>query len=637
MKTLKSIAFWLGILAVVAFALLFYETDLLWKVQQHNVFLNSALFFKQMMVVPGGMLSWTGAFLTQFFYYPWVGVTLLCCCWLLLMWLTKKAFNLPDKWLVLTLAPEAILLIANMGLGYWVYIIKLRGYFYVPTLGVTVGTALLWAFRKLPEKWWIRATYIVAVTLAFYPLMGVYALVTTLLMGLWTWRLSTHRAQNGIQTCVSLLSIVAIPLIYYRFVYYETNFIDIYRTALPDFSVNDEYPDYYIPYYALGVCFLLLTLFYRNEWKEKSTKPIEEEVTMKQKGKEKRGTKKGKKENMKPKPKKPILQWMLQGCVAAVAAGCVYHFWYKDDNFHHELRMQRCVEQADWEGVVEEGAKQNGEPTRAIVMMHNLALNRLGSQCDEMYKFPKGSNKPNTPLPIYMYHIAGRMMLYQYGFLNDCHFICMEEGVEAGWSMELLQYMTRCAILNKEPQAARKFLDLLRQTQFYGEWADHMEKLLQDSTLLAKDKETGPITHMLHYQDHLDTVGGYVERFIMGTLAQHDADDLYFQQQAVLAAMWTREPSLFWPRFQHYVQLTNSQNIPRIFQEAAWLFANLEGREGLERWSLQQGIKESFQGFMQLMENYRNQPNEGLGQLIYEHYGTTYYFEFFFLRDITYY
>ena len=38
-----------------------------------------------------------------------------------------------------------------------------------------------------------------------------------------------------------------------------------------------------------------------------------------------------------------------------------------------------------------------------------------------------------------------------------------------------------------------------------------------------------------------------------------------------------------------------------------------------------------------MMEKYHNQPNEGLWQLIYERYGTTYYFEFFFLRDITYY
>ena len=212
----------------------------------------------------------------------------------------------------------------------------------------------------------------------------------------------------------------------------------------------------------------------------------------------------------------------------------------------------------------------------------------------------------------------------------------MEEGVELGWNVELLQYLARCAIINKETQAARKFLDLLRQTQFYGKWADHMEELLDSSQLLENDSETGPITHMLHYSDQLDSVDGYVEKFIMTTLAQHDADDLYFQEQAVLGALWTREPGYFWPRMKHYMELSNG-NVPRIFQEAVWLFGNLEGIEGMDRWTLQAGVKESFQAFVEMMQQYQKTPNNALRNNIIARFGDTYYFEFFFLRDITYY
>jgi len=610
MKKLKPIVLWLGALAVVAFALLYFEADLLWKVQQHSLFLNSSLFFRQQMVVPGGMLSYLGAFFSQHFYYPWVGVVLLCAWWLLLMWLTERTFNIPGKWIVLTVVPVAILLVANMQLGYWVYVIKLRGFFYVATLGVTAGTALLWAFRKLPEKLWLRAAFIVLTTLIGYPLMGVYALAAILLMVLLAWRypLTSHPSpltSKLILSTVALLSVVAIPLLYYRFVYYETNLADIYTTALPDFSISDDYPEFYYPYYLLAAFYLLLTWISCCEWKA---------------------------------PKRPVLEWIKQGVVLAAVAGGIYHFWYKDANFHHELRMQRCVEQADWEGVIEEGKKQDGEPTRSIVVMHNLALSRLGRQCDEMYQFPKGSKKINTPLPIYMYHVAGRLMLYQYGMMNECHRICMEDGVEYGWNVELLRYMARCAIFSQEKQAARKFLDLLRQTIYYRSWADHMEQLMNDKQLLASDKETGPITHMMHYTDQLDAVEGWVEKCVMTTLAQHDADDLYFQEQAVLGAMWTRDSDFFWPRFEHYYHLNGDRPVPRIFQEAAWLFANLEGQEGLEGWQLQKGVKESFYAFMNLMEQYRKSPNNPqFRQLLYERYGNTYYFEYFFLRGITYY
>ena len=300
--------------------------------------------------------------------------------------------------------------------------------------------------------------------------------------------------------------------------------------------------------------------------------------------------------------------------------------------------MLRCVEQADWEGVIKEGTKQDCEPTRAIVVLHNLALSRLGRQCDEMYSFRKGSSKINTPLPVYMYHVAGRLMLYQYGMMNECHRVCMEDGVEYGWNVDVLQYLARCAILNKETQAARKFLDLLRQTCYYGSWADHMEQLMNNPKLLADDAETGPITHMLHYTDHIDAVEGWIEKCVMTNLAEHDADDLYFQEQAVLGALWTRAASLFWPRFEHYVQLKNNENIPRIFQEAAWMFANLEGQEGLDEWELAPGVKENFYQFMKGMEQLRQQPNNGnVRAFLFNNYGNTYYFEYFFLRNITYY
>ncbi len=69
-RLLNPITLWLAALVPVAAALLFFEADLLWKVQQHNVFLNTSLFFQQMMAVSGGMLSYLGAFFTQHFYYP---------------------------------------------------------------------------------------------------------------------------------------------------------------------------------------------------------------------------------------------------------------------------------------------------------------------------------------------------------------------------------------------------------------------------------------------------------------------------------------------------------------------------------------------------------------------------------------
>jgi hypothetical protein len=299
--------------------------------------------------------------------------------------------------------------------------------------------------------------------------------------------------------------------------------------------------------------------------------------------------------------------------------------------------MERCLEQADWEGIVEEGKSQEGEPTRAIVLMHNLALSRLGRQCDEMYNFPKGSKRSATPIPVYMYNTAGYQINYHYGLLNECHRLCMEVGVEYGWNAELLQYMARAALLGGEKAATRKYLSLLRQTLFFGAWTDHMETLLNAPGAAVVDNETGPVTRMLHWADIQGQGDSYVEKNLMTLLAEQDADDPYFQEQAVLAAMWMRSPALFWPRFQHYIQLRPKDPVPRIFQEAAYLFANMEHRDFVNVLPVSREVKASLQGFMSDMKQYQQVDPTQIKNYLYQRYGNTYYFEFFFLKGITYY
>ena len=603
MKRFLPIIQWLGALSVIGCALLCLESDLLWKVQQQNLFLYSSLFLKQTMVTSGGMLSYLGTFFTQFFYYPWIGVVMLCSWWWLLMWLVKRTFQIPDRWMVLTLIPVGCLLIANMDLDYWIYVMKLKGYFFSATIGTTAGVVLLWLFRILSHNLWLRIGFIVLTAAIGYPLMGVYALTTVLLMGIWTWRLTDSRKENICLSAVALLTCIVIPLVYYRYVYYQTHFNDIYLTALPTFTITETLHAYYIPYYLLALYFLFMVVVRLNP-----TNPI--------------------------KPIKPIL---LQSLLLAALIACVWHFWYKDDNYHHELRMQRCIEQADWQGVIDEGKKQKGEPTRAIVMMHNLALSRLGLQCDLMYRFPKGSKKPNTPLPVFMYNIAGRLIYYHYGMMNECHRMCMEEGVEYGWSVELLQYMARNAVFNKETRAATKFLNLLRQTHYYGDWADRMERLINNPDLMTNDMETGPITHMLHYPDVQSAGDGFVEKNLMEILSKTDANEPYFQEQAVLAAMWTRNTADFWARFEQYINLHPNRPVPRIFQEAAYLFGSMEKLPFTEELPINQDVKENLRGFIQTMQQCNWKPNAQVRNYLYQRYGTTYYFEFFFLKDITYY
>lgn len=605
-----ALTIWLVALVAIAGSLLFFESDQLWKVQEKNLFLCSLLFLKEQLVVPGGLLTWISTWFTQFLYYPWLGVLLLCAWWLMLMTLTQKTFRIPDRWAILMLIPIAILLLTNMNLGYWIYVLKLRGHFFVSTIGTTAVVALLWAFRVIATKsssklFTFHTSLFFFITCALgYPLMGIYGLAAALLMGIWSWRLTGSRSSAAICSVLAILSVAAVPLFCYRFIYYQTNFANILWTELPLFYTIEEYHTYYIPYYILALFFMILAITYRAD-----------------------------RQAVKPMKKHHYL--MCQTVVAILLVGSVYHFWVKDENFHHELAMQHRIANVDWIGVLEEAATQKDEPTRSIVMMRNLALSRLGRQGDAMFLYKNGSKAYAAPFGMRLMMVVGPLMYYQYGMLNYCNRLCMEMVVEFGSRAEDYQLLANCALLEGDKPLARKYINILKQTLFYRDWAEQAETLVNHPELISKDAEREPITHMLHYDNELSGDDGFTERTLMKQLASSTyTDDPIFLEQTLLATFWTKDISQFWYHFKEYAKLHPQGPIPRYYQEAAYLYGKIEGRQEIDRMPFNAGIKENLGRFMSLASNYNDQDMEVVRQSLYPFFGDTYYYDYYVMRNL---
>lgn len=595
---------------VIAGVLLIFESDQLWKVQEKNLFLCSMLYLKEQMVVPGGLLTWLGTWFTQFLYYPWLGVLLLCTWWFLLMSITKRGFRIPDRWAIILLIPVAILLLANMSMGYWLYMLKLRGYFFVSTIGTTTVAALLWGFRVVATKgsnklFAFHSSLFIFFSCAFgYPLFGIYGLAAPLIMGIWAWRLATNRTAAIVCSMVAILSVAAIPLFCYRFVYYQINLANILWAELPLFFITEDHHTYYIPYYLLALFFVILAVTYRAD----------------------RET---------GKPMKKLYYLTCQTVVVVLLVGSVYTFWMKDENFHHELTMQHRIANLDWTGVLKEAAAQQDEPTRAIVMMRNLALSRIGRQGSDMCLYKNGSKRYDAPFGMRLMLVAGQMIYYQYGMLNYCNRLCMEMGVEFGFRTEDYQLLVNCALLEDDKPLARKYIGILKQTLFYSDWAKQAEALLGHPDLIAKDAEREPITHMLHYDNMLGGDQGYTERFLMTQLIRSTyTGDPIFQEQTLLATLWTKNIKQFWYHFYDYVRLHPKGPMPRYYQEAAYLYGKLEGRNDLYKIPFENGVKETFERFMTSVQKYDNAEVQEARQALYPFFGETYYYDYYTMNQL---
>ena len=505
-------------------------------------------------------------------------------------------------------------------MGYWIYAIKLKGWYFDATIGVMVIVALLWLFRILSvHRIWRRVLLVVA-TIVGYPLFGTYALAATVLMALWCWRLDKNRWQALTDSILGLLTVMAIPLLYYQYVYYQTNMVNLWWTALPIFKILETNQEYYVPYALLGACLLILTIGKWDQEPVKPTKPI-----------------KSKKSQKNQKPQKPKLSWQTVMVVGVLAATvyCVWEMWMKDENFHREAAMMHYVEDTRWEEVLEEAGKQQDVPTRSIVMMRNLALSRLGRQGSEMCKYLNGSKKPSSPFAPPASMIVGDMIYYNYGLLNDSHHMCIEAGVEFGWRVQHLKYLARCGLMAGETNVMYKYTKMLKHTLFHGQWAEHLETLQQQPELKKKDKETGPVTHMLHYPDIVGADNGYAERYLMNHLAIMDSDDPYFQEQCLLATLWTKKSSQFWPRFAKYLSQHQGESIPRYYMEAAYLYTVMEENAPFQV-PVDESMRRTFDEFAKMLERYNGKDIKEARKALFPLFGDTYFYEYYLMGDIEY-
>ena len=588
MKRYLPLTIWGAMLLVIASVLLSLENDFLWKLQEQNLFLDTSLFFEERMAVPGGLLSWVGTYLTQYFYNPWMGVTILCLLWLLLMWLITRAFELPAQWSALALVPVGLLLITIVDVGYWVYMLKLQGHVFVATLGAIAVTLLLWVFRLLPWHFSFRGLIMVIFAALGYPLFGIYGMAAVLLMGIWSWRLERWSLRRKIgYGMLALSSAIVVPLMSYRQLYHQINLANIYYAGLPLYYVSEEHHVYYIPYYLLVLFFVVMAL-----------------VPLKQ-----------------VKVAKSVI---IQGVVLVALGVGVAMSWFKDENFHHELRMQHCIEQNDWRGVLKEAALQKDEPTRAIVMMRNLALSRLGRQGEDMFNYENGSKAYAAPFGMRLMLVAGPLMYYQYGMLNYSSRLSTEMGVEFGWRVDNLKLLAKCALLRHEQQQARKYLKLLKHTTFYEEWADEVETL----------PELQSVKRMMHYDNVLSGDQGNIESFLMNRLDEcTDTTDLFFQEQTLLASLWTKNINNFWYHFTDYVRLHPKARIPRYYQEAAYLYCMIEGREDVNRMPFDESVKQSFNNFAMAAERYDN-ADVDVARKALQAYRHTYFYDYYLMRQL---
>lgn len=610
---LLAVVFFL-VFAVFAFWLLTVKNaDYLYAVQEHSLWVSDRSFWDDKMMVAGGLAQWIGCYFTQFFYYPWLGALLLIIFWAAIYALLLRTLHIKPLWSAAALLPLFALLLSEVDMGYWLYYIKMPGYWFTQPVCILVALLATWGFASLSKlqrrKSLMQCAYILLITLALYPLVGCWVLIADLWMAAIATRENWRRSLplwGGVAVAMS------IPLFYYQF-YTRMRLEDAWTVMFPIFQ-SDKVISTWLTVPFIVVALVPVLFVPLGDVKQKT-----EPATI----------------------KRSIFALYMIGNLLLLAVFCIFtnKLSYDNYNYHAEIRIYRAIDECRYDDVLNEIKKAPGDVTRQMVIAKNIALMHKGTCGDEMFCYPNTGEPPYVfdSLHVRLVQTCGPQIYYNYG---KCNFACrwsIENAVEFGFDVSRLKILTRTSMMSGEFRAAQKYLDVLSNTTFQSKWAAEWQDMLDHKERYYASTEYKNVHPMTLFNNTLDGDEGLCEMYIINYFSHVHKNTPKIQEQTLVFALIQKDIQLFWPRFFRYATLHEMEPMPIHYQEAAYLYGQLEHEVDISNMPFdKERIIDRYASFNQATQTLLAQGMDAkaVGQATKSTFGDTFWWFYFFCRDI---
>lgn len=512
------------VLCLVAVALYAWLTlvvqhgDQLYIIQDFTPWMATSDYFSQYLYRPGGPCELLGNWLTQFFFYPCLGATILVSIWSLSAFFLIKANVLQGWWMLLATIPVVSLFVSIIDMGYLVFCLKTPGYWFGPSLALLFVSSTLFIYTRVRP--FTRLVVLFLTVLIGYPLFGGYSHLAVLVM------LILSGFEGSRIRWFKLLAIIAVPALVVFPLYYHSSHVqwraDALFSGFPHVRTAEVWcPFFDIPFYVMVVSVFFLPLMHYLQRRSRLTIPM-----------------------------------LVLVALPLVGSNILN---YRNQNYLAELRMMRSLDGGDWNSLLsvmrESSSRQ--KPTRAMVMMKDVALAQMGSLGDNAFDYEIGGLRPqmNADFKIHSANSVSPLVYYWLGLPNFGYVWSMENGIKYGMSPYFLRTLYRCMLANGEYEAAEKYRKLLSTTLF---WRDYR----------VSDDEVASVRRFMTGDDRLVYDGGLCEKFLLGYLKDQSYDSPVAQQLAVHFSILARDKACFDKALARYVALVgDGVKLPKYFNE----------------------------------------------------------------------
>jgi len=606
------------------------------------VFYKGWVFFRDFLSHPGGLVEYTGAFLSQFFYIGWAGALVVTIqAWLMSVCIgcILKAVNLSHlRWL--RFIPPILLLIT-----YTQYT-----YHFITTLAFLVVLVFVFLYLRIIPFLTSNAGRLIvflALSVILYTIAaGVYllfALLCAIYELFFRRRCASSGAPSGTGQAAStellgllyLLSAVAIPYVEGVLVF-GVSIIDAFSDLSPvswKILSFDNRRKLIVVIYILYL-FLPLTILVSGFWQkvQNSTR-----LSLPKSKIQTRLSLWLKKSKLTTGP--PVLRWIIESLVLFAIAFAAVFFSYDTKKktlfvIDYYAGQRACPELAEgmWPQLLR--AARGHPDNYFVVNAVNRALYHTGRLGYDMFSWPQHPDTLFLSTEKYKYAYWKKLGVYlDIGLVNMAENALTESLEGLGEHPMILKQLALINIAKANYDSARIYLGALSKTLFHAEWANNYLERLKSDTNLSEDKEIQRLRSLNMEDDYAFTSHHNIEATLLKLLEKNRQNRMAFEY-LMSWYLLTGQLEKFVQNLDRLDDFGFSQ-FPRLYEEAMLVYihsvrkpVNLRGR------LLSSESRQRFDGFNQVLNNYGQNKQAAFSKLAKD-YWDSYIFYYVYGRQGT--
>lgn len=567
--------------AVCIFWWAFHPAHLAYQ-EQLQLFLFDGAYFTERLASPGGLANYVAEFLTQFFYYPWLGAVLLALLFLALQrltWCLARMQGAADVYYPFSFLPALLL---------WRFLGDENGMLALP-VSLLLALLIAWIYSAC----WKSPLRMVWVILSLSVLYWVAGAVHFVFMG-WVMLCEIRRGvQDGRSLWGVFLSVIVFlvalfcPLLASLWVpfplYRLMCGLDYYRFPMIVPALQIVAPGFFavLPF-VLGVL---------------------------------------------PSVRKRMSAWSA-GLVLLMAVGGA---WLVQGGFNAKreraITYDYLVRTERWHDLIRLAEQESPDSPFEVACL-NLSLAMTGQLGDRMFQFyqngtegllPQFQRDFTSPLP-------ASEAYYYLGMINTAQryvFEAMEAIPNYNKSGRSFKRLAETNLINGQYEVAAKYLRILSRTLFYSDWAEETMTYLGNEDKINSHPEWGRLRRLRYTEDFLFSDSEM--DMMLGLLYQHNhANRMAFEY---LLAYVLQQRNL--EKFMKYYPLGKDagyDHIPRSYQEAL-IYVWTQNNRNFNNlpWSISPSVLNAVTEFARVyMTQQNSQP------ILQARYGDTYWYYLLF-------